>query len=145
MNTIVNAIPEYVITAVVSAAFYFAVKYAQSLIHMKVIHAKTQQSKELWGLIESVATAAVNSMVGRDLTGNEKFAKATAIVQASLDSQGFKNVDIKSIHAAIQSAYEASPLTPTVKPADPVLEAIKSAPNRANKTLLDSKDIQAKG
>jgi maltoporin len=114
MDTIINAIPEYVITAVVSTVFYFAVKYAQTLIHAKMAHAKTQQSKELWGLIESVADTAVDSMVSADLTGNEKFAKATAIVQSTLDNQGFKNVDIKSIHAAVQSAYEKSPLTPTV-------------------------------
>lgn len=113
MNEIINAIPEYVITAVVSTAIFYAFKYAEKLILAKVQHAKTAQSKELWGFIEQVANTAVNSLVSKNLTGDAKFAQATAIVQNALAKQGFTNVDVKAIESAVQSAYEKSPLTPT--------------------------------
>lgn len=149
MTTIINAIPEYILTAVISAVFYFAVKYAHNLIHSKVLHAKTEQSKELWSFLEQVSDVAVNSLVSADLNGNAKFAKATNIVQEALDEQGFKNVNVKSIESAVQSAYEKSPLTPTSsttkKTTDPVLEAIKTAPNRANELMLDPETTEAKG
>lgn len=114
MTTIINAIPEYVITAVISTVFYFAVKQSQALIHSKVLHAKTEQSKAMWGLLEQMADAAVTSLINADLTGNQKFNRATTIVQQALSSQGINNVDVKAIEAAIQSAYEKSDLTPTV-------------------------------
>lgn len=149
MTTIINAIPEYVITAVISTVFYFAVKQSQALIHSKVLHAKTEQSKAMWGLLEQMSDAAVTSLINADLTGNQKFNRATTIVQQALSSQGFKNVDVKAVEAAIQSAYEKSDLTPTAIPtkktADPVLEAIKTAPNRANKLMLNPETTKAKG
>ena len=116
MNEIINAIPEYVITAVVSTAIYFGFKYTQNLIHTKVLHAKTVQSKELWSFIEQIANTAVNSLVSKNLTGDTKFAQATAIGQDTLNKLGFTNVDVKAIESAVQSAYEKSPLTPTAKP-----------------------------
>lgn len=116
MNEIINAIPEYVITAVVSTAIYFGFKYTQNLIHTKVLHAKTVQSKELWSFIEQVANMAVNSLVSKNIAGDAKFAQATAIVQDALAKQGFTNVDVKAIESAVQSAYEKSPLTPTTDP-----------------------------
>lgn len=116
MNTIINAIPEYVITAVVSTAIFYAFKYAENLIHTKVLHAKTAQSKELWSFVEQVSNTAVSSLVNADLTGNEKFNKATLLVQNALTKQGFTNVDVKAIESAVQAAYEKSPLTPTVNP-----------------------------
>ena len=126
---IISAIPEYVITAVISIAIFYAFKYAESLIHAKVLHAKTAQSKEMWGFIEQVATTAVNSLVSADMTGQDKFNKATGLVQTALDNQGFKNVDVKAIDAAVQAAYEKYDLTDSN---DPVKEAIQTAPNRAN-------------
>jgi hypothetical protein len=135
MNEIINAIPEYVQTAVISAVLILAIRYAHTFIHAKAQQAKTAQSKELWGFMDQVAEMAVNSLVSSDKTGNQKFSAATDLVQAALNKQGFKNVDVKAIEAAVQSAYEKSPLTPTTKPVgsnDPVLEAIKTAPNRAN-------------
>ena len=113
MTTIINAIPEYIITAVISTVFYFAVKQSQTLIHSKTLHAKTEQSKAMWSLLEQMADAAVTSLINADLTGNQKFNRATTIVQQALLSQGIKNVDVKAIEAAIQSAYEKSDLTPT--------------------------------
>ncbi|WP_311403461.1 hypothetical protein, partial [Limosilactobacillus vaginalis] len=88
----------------------------KNLLHSKVQHAKTAQSKELWGFIEQVANTAVNSLVSKNITGDAKFAQATAIVQDALAKQGFTNVDVKSIESAVQSAYEKSPLTPTTNP-----------------------------
>lgn len=119
MNTIINAIPEYVITAVVSTAIFYLMNAGKNLLHSKVQHAKTTQSKELWGFIEQVANTAVNSLVSKNITGDAKFAQATAIVQDSLNRQGFKNVDIKTIEAAVQSAYEKSPLTSTISVTNP--------------------------
>ena len=116
MNEIINAIPEYVITAVVSTAIFYLMNAGKNLLHSKVQHAKTAQSKELWGFIEQVANTAVNSLVSKNLTGDAKFAQATAIVQDTLNKQGFINVDVKSIESAVQSAYEKSPLTPTTNP-----------------------------
>lgn len=113
MNTIINAIPEYVITAVISTAFYFGVKEGQLLIRSKIKHAKTATARERWILTGQLAADAVNSLVGKDIAGHEKFAQATKIVQSALEQQGIENVDLNAIEAAIQSAYEKSPLTPT--------------------------------
>ncbi len=116
MNTIINAIPEYIITAVISTAIFYALKGIKSLLHNKALHAKTAQAQELWGFLDSVANTAVNSLVSADMSGNDKFVKATNIVQSVLEKQGFTNVDVKSIETAVQSAYENSSLTPTVDP-----------------------------
>lgn len=145
MNTIINAIPEYVITAVVSTAVCFAIKYTQTMIHSKVLHSKTVQSRELWGFLDQVSETAVASLVSNPTSGSEKFQKAVEIVQAELKTQGFKTVNVESIQSAVQAAYEKSPLTPTKQPVDPVKEAIKKAPNRANKLLVTAGSVQAKG
>ena len=129
MNEIINAIPEYVITAVISTAIFYAFKYGEAFIHNKALHAKTAQSRELWSFLEQVAMTAVNSLVSADMTGQDKFNKATGLVQTALDNQGFKNVDVKAIDAAVQAAYEKSDITDSN---DPVKEAIQTAPNRAN-------------
>lgn len=116
MITIVNTIPSYLITVTASVAFFIALKLFQTFIHSKVLHAKTQQARELWSYIDQASDTAVSSLVNANLTGDEKFAKATEIVQSALNRQGFTNVDVKAIEAAIQAAYEKSPLTPTVEP-----------------------------
>ncbi len=131
MNEIINAIPEYVITLVVSTAIVYAFKYLESLIHAKTLHAKTAQSKELWSFIEQVADTAVSSLVNAQMSGNDKFNQATTIVQDVLAKRGFTNVDMKAIESAVQAAYEKSDLTGN-DTTDPVKAAIKTAPNRAN-------------
>lgn len=115
MNVIISAVPEYVITVVISTAIFYAFKRAQNLIHVKVLHAKTAQSKEAWSLLEQVANTAVSSLAGANLPGQDKFTKATGLVQTALADQGIKNVDLKAIDAAVQAAYEKSPLTPYPK------------------------------
>ncbi len=146
MNEIINAIPEYVLTAVISAVFIFAIKYVRTYVHGKALHAKTVQSKELWSFIDQVSETAVTSLVGTDKAGDQKFEDATKLVQDALKKQGFTTVDVKQIEAAVQAAYEKSPLTPTATPEagkDPVLEAIKTAPNRANDISKEAQSCQS--
>ena len=131
MNEIINAIPEYVITLVVSTAIVYAFKYLESLIHAKTLHAKTAQSKELWSFIEQVADTVVSSLVNAQMSGNDKFNQATTIVQEVLTKRCFTNVDMKAIESAVQAAYEKSDLTGN-DTTDPVKVAIQTAPNRAN-------------
>ncbi|MCZ3668087.1 MULTISPECIES: phage holin, LLH family [Limosilactobacillus] len=145
MNEIINAIPEYVITAVVSTAIFYLMNAGKNLLHSKVQHAKTTQSKELWSFIEQVANTAVNSLVSKDITGDAKFAQATAIVQDALAKQGFTNVDVKAIESAVQSAYEKSPLTSLtfVKPNSDALgqKAHASVPDGSVKAI-DPKEVK---
>ena len=133
--------------------FYFGFTVGKPFIESKIKHAKTAQQKELWTLLQQVSMTVVNSLVGKDMTGQAKFAEAVTQVQAYLENKGL-NVDMKQVQSAVQSAYELSTLTPSIDPnedksdntkkIDPVLEAIKTAPNRANKLMLD-KTAEAKG
>lgn len=133
--------------------FYFGFAVGKPFIESKIKHAKTTQEQALWELALQLAMTAVNSRVGKNISGQEKFAQAVAEVQSYLTAKGL-HIETKQIQAAVQSAYEMSMLTPTVNPnedksdttkkVDPVLEAIKTAPNRANKLTLD-KTAEAKG
>lgn len=147
MNEIINAIPEYIITAVVSTAVVYLMRVGKNLLHSKVQHAKTVQSKELWSFIEQVANTAVNSLVGKNLTGDAKFAQATSIVQDALAKQGFTNVDVKAIESAVQSAYEKSPLTPTSNEESYVfknLEQSKQDKPKVQDNVNDTQPVEAK-
>ena len=147
MNEVINAIPEYVITAVVSTAIFYLMNAGKNLLHSKVQHAKTTQSKELWGFIEQVANTAVNSLVSKDITDDAKFAQATAIVQDALAKQGFTNVDVKAIESAVQSAYEKSPLTPTSNEESYVfknLEQSKQDKPKVQDNVNDTQPVEAK-
>lgn len=145
MNEIINAIPEYVITLVVSTAIVYAFKYLENLIHAKALHAKTAQSKELWSFIEQVADTAVSSLVNAQMSGNDKFNQAITIVQDVLAKRGFTNVDVKAIESAVQSAYEKSPLTSLtfVKPNSDALgqKAHASVPDGSVKAI-DPKEVK---
>lgn len=130
--------------------FYFGFAVGKPFIESKIKHAKTTQEQALWELVLQLAMTAVNSLVGKDMTGQAKFVEAVTQVQAYLENKGL-NVDMKQVQSAVQSAYELSTLTPSVDPnedksdntkkIDPVLEAIKTAPNRANKLTLDKNDV----
>lgn len=144
-TNIINAIPEYVMTAVVSAVIIFVIRAVHTYVHNKALTAKTAHAKQLWSFMDQVASTAVASLVSADKTGDQKFTAATAIVQDALTKQGFTTVDVKAIEAAVQAAYEKSPLTPAVVQKDPVKQAIKTAPNRANQTLLTAGHEEAKG
>lgn len=115
---IINAIPSYLITVTASVAFFVALNILHNFVEHKIATAKTEQAKARWSYTLQLADTAVNSLIGSNLAGNEKFEKATVIVQNQLNKQGFTNVDVKAIEAAIQSAYEKSDLT-TKKSATP--------------------------
>ena len=95
--------------------FYFGFAVGKPFIESKIKHAKTAQQKELWTLLQQVSMTVVNSLIGKDMTGQAKFVKAVTQVQAYLKNKGL-NVDMKQVQAAVQSAYELSTLTPTVDP-----------------------------
>ena len=142
LNDIINWI---INSGFLALLIYIAVALGKPWIDNKIKHAKTAQEKEAWTLLEQVAMTAVNARVGKHQTGQEKFVDASTAVQGYLAEKGI-DIDMKQVEAAVQSAYEKSPLTPTADPKkhDPVLEAIKTAPNRANKLTLD-KTVEAKG
>ena len=150
LNDIINWI---INSGFLALLIYIAVAFGKPFVDSKIKHAKTAQQKELWTLLQQVSMTVVNSLVGKDMTGQAKFVEAVTQVQAYLENKGI-NIDMKQVEAAVQSAYELSTLTPTVNPnedksdntkkIDPVLEAIKTAPNRANKLTLD-KTVEAKG
>lgn len=150
LNDIINWI---INSGFLGLLIYIAVAFGKPFVDSKIKHAKTAQQKELWTLLQQVSMTVVNSLVGKDMTGQAKFVEAVTQVQAYLANKGL-HVDMKQVQAAVQAAYELSYLTPTVNPnedksdttkkVDPVLEAIKTAPNRANKLTLD-KTAEAKG
>ena len=151
LNDIINWIINSVFLALLT---YIAVAFGKPWVDSKIKHAKTAQQKELWTLLQQVSMTVVNSLVGKDMTGQAKLVEAVTQVQAYLANKGL-HVDMKQVQAAVQAAYELSTLTPTIDPdknkddkqpkkSDPVLEAIKTAPNRANKLTLD-KTAEAKG
>lgn len=122
MSTIINAIPTYILTAVISAVFYFALKQGQTFIH-----AKTETSRAAWSCAAQFADNAVASFASKDMAGHEKFRQATDIVQQALQKQGIKNIDLNAIETLVQSAYEKSELTPTVDPTLQQAQPIKIA------------------
>lgn len=141
LNDIVNWIIQ---SGLLVWAFYFGFAVGKPWIDSKIKHAKTQQQKELWSLLEQIAMTAVTSLINSNKTGEQKFNEACLQVAKYLSDHGIK-VDMKTVQAAVQAAYEKSPLTPG-QSVDPVKEAIKSAPNRADKLLVtDGSITQAKG
>ena len=113
--------------------FYFGFAVGKPFIESKIKHAKTTQEQALWELALQLAMTAVNSRVGKNISGQEKFAQAVAEVQSYLTAKGL-HIDTKQIQAAVQSAYEMSMLTPTVnsnesesKKADAEQEAVVPA------------------
>lgn len=125
--------------------FYFGFAIAKPWVDGKIKHAKTAQQREAWTLLEQVAMTTVNSLVSSGKSGSQKFLEASDQVQSYLDDHGV-HIDMKTVQSAVQAAYEVSPLTPTKQANDPVKEAVKVAPNRADKLLVtDGSIMQAKG
>lgn len=113
LNDIINWI---INSGFLALLIYIAVAFGKPFVDSKIKHAKTAQQKELWTLLQQVSMTNVNSLVGKDMTGQAKFVEAVTQVQAYLANKGL-NVDMKQVQAAVQSAYELSTLTPTVDPA----------------------------
>ena len=112
LNDIINWI---INSGFLALLIYIAVAFGKPFVDSKIKHAKTVQQKELWTLLQQVSMTNVNSLVGKDMTGQAKFVEAVTQVQAYLANKGL-NVDMKQVQAAVQSAYELSTLTPTVNP-----------------------------
>lgn len=110
LNDIINWIWK---TGLIYWLFYFGFAVGKPFVESKIKHAKTTQEQALWELVLQLAMTAVNSRVGKSITGQEKFSQAVAEVQSYLTAKGL-HVDLKQIQAAVQSAYEMSMLTPTV-------------------------------
>ena len=113
MNTVNDIINWIWKTGLIYWLFYFSFAIGKPFVESKIKHAKTTQEQALWELVLQLAMTAVNSRVGKSITGQEKFSQAVAEVQSYLTAKGL-HVDLKQIQAAVQSAYEMSMLTPTV-------------------------------
>ena len=112
LNDIINWI---INSGFLALLIYIAVAFGKPFIDSKIKHAKTAQQKELWTLLQQVSMTVVNSLVGKDMTGQAKFVEAVTQVQSYLANKGL-NVDMKQVQAAVQAAYELSYLTPTINP-----------------------------
>lgn len=116
MMKIVNDIWNYLIsTGYLGAIIAFAWMYIRPVLQEKQKHAKTVQERERLAFINQLADMAVNSLVSDKATGDEKFDRATKIVNSALSDKGF-NVPVSTVNHAVQAAYEKSDLTPTVDP-----------------------------
>ena len=129
MNKLITDFGNWLISSgALVTAFVFLWKYLKPVMEAKKVHAETEQSKAVWSLLETIADSAVTSMVNQPLLGSQKFESAVHKVNQSMLNQGF-DVSDPAIKTVVQAAYEKSDLT---KSNDPVLQAIKKAPNRAN-------------
>ena len=115
MNTLNTTINLIFNSGLLAWLFYFGFAIGKPFIESKIKHAKTTQEQALWELALQLAITAVNSRIGKNISGQEKFAQAVAEVQSYLTAKGL-HIDTKQIQAAVQSAYEMSMLTPTVNP-----------------------------
>lgn len=108
--------------------FYFGLVIAKPWVDGKIKHAKTAQQREAWTLLEQVAMTTVNSLVSSNKSGTQKFLEASGLVQSYLSDHGIK-VDMKTVQAAVQAAYEKSPLTtpPTHTPVDGIISEINTS------------------
>lgn len=166
MKTINDVINWIIQSGLLMWLFYFGFAVGKPWIDSKIKHAKTQQQREAWTLLEQAAMTNVNALVSANMPGYQKLLEASDLVQSYLSDHGIK-VDMKTVQAAVQAAYEKSPLTgndqlnkaveslkaegistgnvhsaDTIhagveingKPqgTDPVMEAIQTAPNRAD-------------
>ena len=123
LNDIINWI---INSGFLALLVYIAVAFGKPWVDSKIKHAKTAQEKEAWTLLEQVSMTVVNSLVGKDMTGQAKFVEAVTQVQAYLENKGL-NVDMKQVQSAVQSAYELSALTPTVGPTSQQAQPTKTA------------------
>lgn len=117
MMKAINDVAYWLISSgALSAFFVFVWKYVKPVMIAKQKHAKTLQERELLGLIDALADNAVNSLVSNnEVTGHDKFKRATSMVGGTLADNGF-DVKQATVEQAVQSAYEKSDLTPTVDP-----------------------------
>ena len=115
MNT-VNDILEWLIqSGALTALFLFAWKIVKPWLDAKTSHARTEQAKLAWSLLDQVADISVTALVGQNMTGKDKFNLAVKNVQQAMLKHGFE-INQAAAENAVQAAYEKNPLTPTVVP-----------------------------
>lgn len=120
---VANDIIEWLIQSGALLAFFsFAWKYVKPWLDAKQAHAQTEQAKATWGLLEQVADTSVSALVGQNMAGKDKFNLAVKNVQQAMQSNVFA-VNQAAAENAVQSAYEQSPLTPTVVPGNDIKPA----------------------
>ena len=93
LNDIINWI---INSGFLALLIYIAVAFGKPFVDSKIKHAKTAQQKELWTLLQQVSMTVVNSLVGKDMTGQAKFVEAVTQVQTYLENKGL-NVDMKQV------------------------------------------------
>ena len=106
-NDVINWILQ---SGAIAWLFYFVLAIVKPFADSKIKHAKTAQQREAWALLEQVAMTTVNSLVSSNKSGTQKFMEASDLAQSYLSDHGIK-VDMKTVQAAVQAAYEKSPLT----------------------------------
>ena len=142
-NDVINWILQ---SGAIAWLFYFVLAIVKPFADSKIKHAKTVQQREAWTLLEQVAMTTVNSLVSSDKSGSQKFAEASTLVASYLSDHGIK-VDMKTVQAAVQAAYEKSPLTtpPTQSTVHVTADGITTTvgPVAKHITNIDAKHIPA--
>ena len=144
LNDIINWI---INSGFLALLIYIAVAFGKPWVDSKIKHAKTAQEKELWTLLQQVSMTVVNSLVGKDMTGQAKFVEAVTQVQAYLENKGL-DVDMKQVEAAVQSAYEKSPLTSTTNQEEKADKLGQKEPDLVpdgNAKAIDPKEVAQNG
>lgn len=130
----VNDIVEWLIqSGALVALVLFAWKFVKPWLDTRTSHASTEQAKVAWSLLEQVANISVTALVGRNMTGKDKFDLAVKHVLQAMQSHGF-TVSQAVVEDAVQYAYEHSPLTPTVVPGN------DSQPAQGSVVAIDPKE-----
>ena len=140
LNDIINWI---INSGFLALLIYIAVAFGKPWVDSKIKHAKTAQEKEAWTLLEQVAMTAVNARVGKHQTGQEKFVDASTAVQGYLAEKGI-DIDMKQVEAAVQSAYEKSPLTSTTNQEEKADKLGQKEPDLVpdgNEKAIDPKEV----
>ncbi|MEK1298959.1 hypothetical protein HCY47_07645 [Limosilactobacillus fermentum] len=132
----VNDIVEWLIqSGALTALFLFAWKFVKPWLDAKASHASAEKAKVAWSLLEQVANISVTALVGQNMAGKDKFNLAVKNVQQAMQSHGF-TVSQAVVEDAVQTAYEHSPLTPTVVPGN------DSQPAQGTVTAIDPKEAK---
>ncbi|WP_432226950.1 phage holin, LLH family [Limosilactobacillus fermentum] len=107
----INDIVEWLIqSGALTVLVLFSWKFVKPWLDAKASHANTVRTKESWSLLEQIANISVTALVGKDMTGKDKFDLAVKHVMQAMHSHGFE-VSQAVVEDVVQSAYEKSPLT----------------------------------
>lgn len=147
MNTtkLVTDIGNWLVMSGFLGAFcVFLWKYFKPLLEQKRLHAKTMQERELLGVIEALADNAVTMMIGKDMTGEQKFDSAVKAVNAALKSKNLSASNL-AVEQAVQTAYEKSPLTTPAMVDSAVTKDMSATKISSGKINLDANSVEFAG